>query len=123
MAKRYEVYRCAVCGNVVEVVHGGEGALFCCGRDMKLFSERTVDPADQPYKPVIEATAEGVKVSVGKTPHAMDDDHHIQWVEILADGFQCRRYLKSGDKPEAVFQIKGENLRARAYCTQHGLCL
>lgn len=124
MAKRYEVYRCGVCGNVVEVVHGGDGALFCCGRDMHVFSERTVDTEDAPYAPVIEKTTDGVKVCVGATEmHAMEEDHHIQWIEVIADGVLCRKYLKAGDQPEAVFNVSGENMRARAYCTQHGLCL
>ena len=124
MAKRYEVYRCGVCGNVVEVVHGGDGALFCCGRDMHLFSEKTVDPEDVPYVPVVEKTAEGVKVTMGVSEfHAMEEDHHIQWIELLADGMQCRKYLKPGDKPEFLFKIEGEKIHARAYCTQHGLCL
>ena len=124
MAKRFEVYRCAVCGNVVEVVHGGDGALFCCGRTMQLFSERTVDPEDAPYAPVAEQTADGIKVSVGKTPHAMEEDHRIQWIEVIVDRtVQCRRYLQRDDPPEAEFKVKGDQIQARAYCTQHGLCL
>ncbi len=124
MAKRYEVYRCGVCGNVVEVTHGGDGALFCCGRDMHLFSERTVDPEEAPYAPVIEKTAEGIKVTVGVSEsHAMEEGHHIQWIEVIADDMQCRRYLTSDDKPEAFFKLEGEDIHARAYCTQHGLCV
>jgi len=124
MAKRYEVYRCGVCGNVVEVVHGGDGALFCCGRDMHLFSERTVDREEVPYAPVVEKTVGGIKVTMGTTEtQAMEEDHHIQWIEVIADGMQCRKYLKPGDKPEAIFKVEGEKIRARAYCTEQGLCI
>ncbi len=31
-----EVYRCEVCGNVVEVKEVGGGTLVCCGQDMVL---------------------------------------------------------------------------------------
>lgn len=121
MAKRYEVYRCSVCGNVIEVVHHGEGILFCCGRAMQLFSERTVDIDAEPYAPIVQQTKEGIKVTVGVTLHDMAEDHHIQWIEVISDHMQCRKYLKPGAPPEATFNVEGVNVRARAYCTQHGL--
>ena len=124
MSSNYEIYRCGVCGNVVEVVHGGEGALFCCGRMMTLFSERTVNVEHEPYTPHVEETARGVKVTVGVSElHAMEKDHHIQWIEVIAGPLLCRKYLKPGDKPEAEFDLENKTVIARAYCTQHGLCL
>lgn len=39
MAKKGEVYKCEVCGNVVAVLEGGDGDLVCCGEEMKLVSE------------------------------------------------------------------------------------
>lgn len=123
MARRLEICRCSICGNVVEVVHGGEGSLWCCGLPMKVFSEKTVDPEHEKYFPVVQRTDEGVKVLVGEEAHVMEKDHHIQWIEIIADGFVYRRFLKPGDTPEATFKIDAENIRARAYCTQHGLCI
>jgi superoxide reductase len=121
MARRLEICKCYVCGNVVEVVHGGDGTLWCCGRPMSVFSERTVDHEDEEYFPVWKRTEDGVKVTVGGVHHPMDSDHHIQWIEIIADGLVYRKYLKPGDVPEAVFRVEAEGIRARAYCTQHGL--
>ena len=123
MAKRFEIYRCAVCGNVVEALHGGEGVLFCCGRSMRLFSERTVDPGDESYAPVVERTEDGIKVIVGRTPHAMEEGHRIQWIDVIVDRVQCRKYLATAEAPEALFRVEGDNVKARAYCTEHGLCL
>ena len=123
MARRLEICRCGVCGNVAEVVHGGDGALWCCGRPMTVFSEKTVNPDQEEYFPVVQKTDEGVKVSVGSDSHVMEEDHHIQWIEIIADGFVYRRFLKPGDAPEATFKIDAKCMRARAYCTQHGLCI
>jgi len=123
MAKRYEVCRCSVCGNVVEVVHGGDGVLFCCGRAMHVFSETTVDPEDAPYEPVVERTGEGIKVTVRRVDDELAEEHHIQWIELIADGNQYRRHIKPDELPEALFKVDGQELKARAYCTQKGLCV
>jgi len=31
MAEKLQVYKCAACGNVVEVLTAGDGNLVCCG--------------------------------------------------------------------------------------------
>jgi len=93
VARKLEICKCYVCGNVVEVVHGGAGALWCCGRPMHVFSERPVDHEDEEYFPVCERTADGVKVTVGSMHHPMEHDHHIQWIEIIADGLVYRKFL------------------------------
>ena len=41
MPKRLEVYKCPICGNIVEVVHSGAGALICCGKNMDRMTENT----------------------------------------------------------------------------------
>jgi len=32
MTIQKQVYRCNVCGNIVEVLHAGKGELVCCGQ-------------------------------------------------------------------------------------------
>jgi superoxide reductase len=123
MARRFEICKCYVCGNVVEVVHSGDGALWCCGRSMTVFSERNVDPEQEPYCPVVERTEEGVRVTVGRELHVMEEAHHIQWIEIIGDDISYRRFFKPGALPEATFQTDAKNVRGRAYCTQDGLCV
>ena len=121
MAKRLQIYKCDACGNIVEVIHGGDGELVCCGEPMKLFVENTVDAAKEKHVPVVEEVAEGVKVSVGSVPHPMEEQHYIEWVEVVVDGKAYREFLKPGDTPEAVFNIKGRGVTAREYCNLHGL--
>ncbi len=121
MAERLQVYKCDVCGNIVEVLHGGEGELVCCGQPMKLFVENTVDAAQEKHVPVIEKTAEGIKVKVGTVAHPMEEKHYIEWIEIIADGTVYREFLNPGDAPEATFPIQAENVTAREYCNLHGL--
>ncbi|MBU4316577.1 MAG: desulfoferrodoxin [Proteobacteria bacterium] len=121
MAQVNEIYKCMVCGNIVEVLHGGEGELTCCGQAMKLFVENTTDAAKEKHVPVIEKIAGGVKVSVGEVAHPMTPEHSIEWIEILADGKSYRQFLKPGDAPVAVFNIEASSITAREYCNLHGL--
>jgi superoxide reductase len=121
MAQKLEIYKCEVCGNIVEVLHGGKGSLVCCGKEMKLFKENTVDAAKEKHVPVVEKTADGVKVTVGSVAHPMEEKHYIEWVEILADGKAYRQFLNPGETPEALFDIKAEKVEAREYCNLHGL--
>lgn len=121
MAKELEIYKCEACGNIVEVLHGGEGELVCCGAPMKLFVENTVDAAKEKHVPVIEKTANGYKVKVGSVAHPMEAKHWIEWIELIADGKVYRQNLAPGQAPEAEFCISAAKVTAREYCNIHGL--
>ncbi len=121
MAERLEIYKCELCGNIVEVLHGGDGELVCCGQPMVLFTENTVDAAKEKHVPVIEKVAGGVKVKVGDVAHPMEEKHYIEWIQIIADGTAYRQFLKPGDKPEATFNVEADTLSAREFCNLHGL--
>jgi superoxide reductase len=121
MAERLQVYKCEVCGNIVEIMHGGAGELVCCGQAMKLLTENTVDAAKEKHVPVIEKISGGVKVKVGEVAHPMEDKHYIEWIEVIADGKAYRQFLNPGEAPEAVFMIDHEKITAREFCNLHGL--
>lgn len=121
MAERLEVYKCDVCGNIVEVLHGGKGELVCCGQPMKLMKENTVDAAKEKHVPVIEKVPGGYKVKVGSVAHPMEEKHYIEWIELIADGEANRWFLKPGTAPEATFKIDAAKVSAREYCNLHGL--
>ena len=121
MVQLKEIYKCTVCGNIVEVVHASDGELVCCGQPMELLIEKLVDVGNEKHVPVIEKTANGVKVKVGSIPHPMEEKHYIEWIELMADESVYRKYLKPGDKPEAEFFVAAKKLSAREYCTIHGL--
>lgn len=121
MAKPMEVYKCMKCGNIVEVLHGGDGDLVCCGEPMKLLKENTSDGAQEKHVPVVEKTADGYKVKVGSVAHPMLPEHYIEWIELVADGISYRAFLKPGSAPEAFFPVKAKSVYAREYCNLHGL--
>ena len=121
MTKKLEVYKCEVCGNMVEMIHEGKGELVCCGQPMKLFVENTTDAAKEKHVPVLEKAEGSCKVKVGSVPHPMEEAHYIEWVEVISDGKAYRQFLKPGEPPEAVFSIEAKNITAREYCNLHGL--
>jgi len=120
MATRFQVYKCELCGNIVEVLHGANGTLSCCGKPMVLLEENTTDAATEKHVPVIEKTAENVTVTVGSVEHPMEEKHYIQWVEINTGEGTKRRYLKPGEKPTATFEGAAGKVTAREYCNLHG---
>jgi len=121
MTKRLQVFKCEVCGNIVEMLHEGAGELVCCGEPMKLYEENTVDAAKEKHVPVIEKTDGGFKVKVGSVAHPMEEKHYIEWIELVADGRVCRKFLEPGGAPEAELCLAAEKVTARAYCNIHGL--
>jgi superoxide reductase len=121
MTAQKQIYRCNVCGNIVEVLHTGQGELVCCGQPMELLEAKTADEGKEKHVPVIETGDKGVKVKVGSVPHPMEEKHYIEWVEVITDGDGCRQFLRPGDKPEAAFDIKSKKVAAREYCNIHGL--
>ena len=129
MTELKQIYKCNICGNIVEVVHSGAGELVCCGQPMELMVEKTEDEGQEKHVPIIEdlppsscEVKDGVKVRVGETEHPMEENHYIEWIEIIAEGDKRgKKFLKPGDKPEAEFYIRKKVIGARAYCNVHGL--
>ena len=121
MTKIKEIYRCPVCGNIVEVLNAGAGELVCCGKPMILLKENTTDAAQEKHVPVVEKTTKGYHVRVGSVEHPMLNEHYIQWIELLTPKSVLRCELKPGCKPEATFFTNEECLCAREYCNLHGL--
>ena len=121
MAVMNGIYKCNVCGNIVQVLHSGDGDLVCCGQNMEQMTENTVDAAKEKHVPVIEKTANGYKVKVGEVPHPMEEKHYIEWIELIADGASYRQHLNPGDVAEAEFCVSALEVSAREYCNLHGL--
>ncbi len=122
MTETLQVYKCEVCGNMVESIHSGGGTLTCCSQPMALTNENSTDAAQEKHVPVVEKVDGGYKVTVGSVAHPMADDHYIEWIELIAGSKAHRQFLNPGQAPEAVFLIPDEEgVSARAYCNLHGL--
>ncbi len=121
MTELNQIYKCNVCGNIVEVIHAAAGELVCCNKPMVLQEENTTDAAQEKHVPVIEKTGNGFKIKVGSVAHPMEETHLIEWVQLIADGRSYRKFLKSGELPEAEFMISADSVTAREFCNLHGL--
>jgi superoxide reductase len=121
MTNLNEIYKCSVCGNMVEVIHASGGTLVCCGQPMELLKEKTGEIGSEKHVPVIEIKKDKVTVKIGAIEHPMEEKHYIEWIELLADGKIYRKYLKPNDKPIAEFYISAKTVAAREYCNVHGL--
>ncbi|MCD6108402.1 MAG: desulfoferrodoxin [Thermoplasmata archaeon] len=121
MANRYEVYKCEICGNVVEVIHGGRGQLVCCGQPMKLMEKQREEQGYEKHLPVVEKQKGKILVKIGSIPHPMEEQHFIERIEaITKDDIVLRKYLNPGEKPIVEFDIPDVD-DVREYCTIHGL--
>lgn len=120
MTAKLEVYKCELCGNIIDVMHAGPGELVCCGQSMNCLKENTVDAVVEKHVPLIQKIDGGFKVQVGSVAHPMEADHFIEWIEIIADGKSYRQFLNPGEAPEAVFKIEAAKVTAREYCNLHG---
>ena len=121
MTKKLEIYKCEVCGNMVEIIHAGAGSLVCCNQPMKLFVENTTDGAKEKHVPVVEIQEGRVLVKVGSVAHPMEEKHYIEWIELISGDKAFRKFLKPGDKPEATFCKPDGSFTVREYCNIHGL--
>ena len=121
MTKQHEIYRCAICGNIVEVTNAAAGQLVCCGQPMKLLEGSTSDGALEKHVPVVEKIEGGYKVSVGSVAHPMLPEHYIQWIELVTPTCILRKHLQPGEQPVAVFLTDEPGVMAREYCNLHGL--
>lgn len=121
MTELRQIYKCEICGNMVEIVHPGAGTLVCCGKPMTLKKENTTDGAKEKHVPYVEKVEGGVLVKIGEVEHPMIEEHYIQWIEVLTEKETYRKFLKAGEKPEAFFKVDGEIIAVREYCNLHGL--
>lgn len=118
--EKNQIYKCEVCGNIIELIEVGGGELICCGKQMVLMQEKTADVGKEKHIPVVEKTENIVKIKVGEIPHPMTKEHYIQFIEVLNDKEVLRKDLNPEERPEAELTTN-EVKKARAYCNIHGL--
>jgi superoxide reductase len=121
MSELHQILKCESCGLIVEVVHGSKQAPSCCGAKMTALAENGTDASKEKHVPVIQKIEGGYKVSVGSVPHPMEEKHHIEWIELAADGISYKAFLSPGMAPTAQFMVAASHVAAREYCNLHGL--
>ncbi len=122
MTQLREVYRCNICGNVVEITHEGAPSLVCCNQSMVKLEARSEDAGEEKHVPLIEQSDSGIKVTVGAVSHPMEEKHYIKFIEVLTKEKVLRTELEPGQTPQAQYCVsKSEVIEVREFCTIHGL--
>ncbi len=126
MAEKYEIYKCEICGNIVEVLHGGKGQLVCCNQPMVKMEEQTEEMLKEKHVPMVEKNGTDITVRVGSVQHPMEEKHYIEWIQVITkDGeLSLRKFLQPGDDPSAIFHLCEnciDEVKAREYCNIHKL--
>jgi len=121
MTKKNQIYKCPTCGNIVEMLHGAAAPLFCCGKPMVEMIENTIDAAEEKHIPIVEKTESEIVVKVGSVEHPMDEDHFIEWIELITEDKVYRQNLEPNQKPKARFELIDSEFEIRTYCNLHGL--
>ena len=124
--KQKEVYKCAICGKVIEILNPGVPETICCGQAMNLMEEKTTDWKSEKHVPKITIEGNNITVDVGismGTPHPMTEEHYIMWIELICnDNCYKRQMLAPGMEPKATFVVADPSgLIAREYCNLHDL--
>ena len=125
MTEKMAVYKCNVCGNIVEVINAGNGDLVCCGVPMEKLKEKSNDEtAQEKHVPVITMDGDTKTIRVGSIPHPMEENHYIMFIEAISKDkkYITRKYLNPGEEPKMDFKINTQDdFNAREYCNLHGL--
>ena len=123
MKKINEIYICDRCNNICQILHETSGDLSCCGEEMRLLNENSIDAVIEKHIPIVEQDGVNVKIKVGEVEHPMLDNHHIEFIEVITNVNIYRKYLKFGQKPEASFTLQEDEViqKVREYCNLHGL--
>lgn len=124
MVKSNTLYRCEICGNVIEVVDAKAPPINCCGQPMNELAPKNIEQeGKEKHVPIVTIEANKVNVKLGSVPHPMTEDHYIGLIQIVKDGKIIKeKRLYPNDKPEANFVLDDTTgIKARAFCNLHGL--
>lgn len=117
-----KIYKCNICGNVIQVIEGKPVPVVCCGQDMIKLSDKFEGEGSNKHIPILERKEDLVFVKVGAIEHPMNEEHYIQLIQLYdGDNLIGETRLNYFDKPEACFYVKNvSSLSARALCNLHG---
>ncbi len=116
-----EIMKCNLCGKLAIIIRDGGRRTICCDQLMEKLDEQGNEQGKDLHIPVIEKTPNGIKVKVSGVANPMEEDHYIEWIDVIQGNSLYVKGLKPGDIPEAEFAVTGQKVKARIYCEEHGL--
>ncbi len=116
-----KIFKCEICGNIVELINNGGGTLVCCGQEMNEIEISTEENTYEKHIPFMTKKGNELSVQIGKVIHPMIKEHYIEWIAIIEDNKIQKVNLNPDEDPIAKFIVNGTNITAYAYCNIHGL--
>ncbi len=125
MTQKLELFRCNVCGNLVQVLISGEGDLICCGEVMELLQAKgSESEMEEKHVPVfIKNECGNSVIHVGSIPHPMTNEHYIMFIQAISVDKDriCTKFLKPNEVPKMMVGNDFGDCFTREYCNIHGL--
>lgn len=122
MTVKLQIYKCNICGNIVQVLQEGDGNLVCCGKEMELMGiQYDTTELGEKHTPKIEIK-EGKKF-VNVIGHPMSGEHYIQFIETYTkDKNELHlKFFYPNEVPEMEAELKEDNFNSIEYCNIHNL--
>ena len=123
--EKLDLYKCDICGNLVEVILNGSGELVCCGQPMKKMEAQTQENAMmEKHVPIIVTLDDGTKeIRVGEVLHPMLPEHYIMFIQTVSKDkkYSYLKFLNPGEVPKMLLKAPEDDFIAREYCSIHGL--
>ena len=120
--EKLQIYRCAVCGNLVQVLLPSVGELVCCNQPMELKTiQHDRSELGEKHAPKLEFRENEKFVQV--MSHPMTTEHYIQFIEVYKKDKSCLqlKFFKPNDTPEMDITHLPDDIDAIEYCNIHGL--
>lgn len=126
MTEKLELYKCNICGNIVEIVSSGVGELVCCSVPMEQLQEQSSDEnLQEKHVPIVTMEGDNKIIRVGSIPHPMEKEHYIVFIEAISQDkkYIKRKYLSPHEEPQMELKTKCHysQFTARELCNIHGL--
>lgn len=118
--KKMKLFKCDICGNIVELINNGGGTLVCCGEEMKEIVLSAEETTYEKHIPVVTKENDVLTVQVGSTIHPMTEAHYIEWIAVVEGDVVTKKTLHPNDEPTASFEVSSDSYEVYAYCNLHG---
>ena len=123
MTIKLQIYKCSVCGNIVQVLQPGDGNLVCCGQEMEhLPIQYDTNELGEKHTPKMEIK-DGKKY-VNVIGHPMTKEHFIQFIETISNNNNelHLKFFKPDELPEMEAKIDDKDgFYSIEYCNIHNL--
>lgn len=122
MTTKLQIYKCEICGNLVQILQEGDGNLVCCGQEMKLMNVQ-YDSGEIGEKHTPKTELKDNHRIVNVIDHPMTEEHYIQFIETFnQDKTEVHiKFFNPNDTPEMNISFMPENTNSIEFCNIHKL--